>query len=110
MASITSPPRYAVQILLPEPAVLDPSVVHRQLLGWRADVERIGGQADEHFGFAIPTQDLPLLAHVFPAMAGQHYAVGWRRGIEGNLFARHVPRHFDHDIVRLHTNVALVAR
>ena len=67
MASITSPPRYAVQILLPEPAVLDPSVVHRQLLGWRADVERIGGQADEHFGFAIPTQDLPLLAHVFPA-------------------------------------------
>jgi hypothetical protein len=61
------PPRYAVQVLLPEPAVIDPAVVHRQLVGWRADVQLIGGDGGEHFGFAIPTQDLPLLAHVFEA-------------------------------------------
>jgi hypothetical protein len=67
MAPTVPPPRYAVQILLPEPAALDPAVVHRQLLGWRADIELIGGQHSDHFGFAIPTQDLPLLAHVFPA-------------------------------------------
>jgi hypothetical protein len=67
MASMAPPPRYTVQLLLPEPAVLDPAVVHRQLLAWRDDVQLIGGQHDEHFGFAIPTHDLPLLAHVFPA-------------------------------------------
>jgi hypothetical protein len=68
MASITSPPpRYTVQILLPEPAVLDPAIVHGQLLAWRADVQLIGTLQGEHFGFAIPTQDLPLLAHVFSA-------------------------------------------
>lgn len=63
------PPRYAVQILLPEPAVIDPKVVHGQLLAWRPDVQLIGSEGGEHFGFAIPTQDLPLLAHVFPASA-----------------------------------------
>ncbi|HET7500727.1 MAG TPA: hypothetical protein VFK02_06980 [Kofleriaceae bacterium] len=67
MASLTPPPRYAVQILLPEPAVLDPAIVHRQLRAWRDDVELIGARQGEHFGFAIPTHDLPLLAHVFPA-------------------------------------------
>jgi hypothetical protein len=68
MATITSPPpRYTVQILLPKPAVLDPEIVHRQLRAWRADVQLIGAVPGEHFGFAIPTQDLPLLAHVFPA-------------------------------------------
>jgi hypothetical protein len=67
MATMTPPPRYTVQILLPQPAVLDPAVVHRQLLGWRDDVQLIGAQHGEHFGFAIPTHDLPLLAHVFSA-------------------------------------------
>lgn len=61
------PPRYAVQILLPLPAVLDPAVVHGQLLGWRDDVQLIPSRRGDHFGFAIPTHDLPLLAHVFPA-------------------------------------------
>jgi hypothetical protein len=61
------PPRYAVQILLPQPAVLDPAVVHGQLLGWRDDVQLIRPPRGDHFGFAIPTHDLPLLAHVFPA-------------------------------------------
>jgi hypothetical protein len=61
------PPRYAVQILLPEPAVLDAAVVHGQLLGWRDDVQLIGAGRGSHFGFAIPTQDLPLIAHVFDA-------------------------------------------
>lgn len=61
------PPRYAVQILLPEPAVIEPAVVHGQLLAWRSDVQLIGSIGQDHFGFAIPTQDLPLLAHVFPA-------------------------------------------
>ena len=60
------PPRYAVQLLLPEPVVLDSAVVHAQMLGWRNDVQLIP-TAGSHFGFAIPTQDLPLLAHVFQA-------------------------------------------
>jgi len=60
-------PRYAVQILLPQPVTLDPAVVHGQLLAWRDDVQLIRGRHGEHFGFAIPTQDLPLLAHVFAA-------------------------------------------
>ena len=67
MASMTPPPRYTVQVLLPQPAVLDPAVVHGQLLAWRDDVQLIGARHDEHFGFAIPTHDLPLLAHVFHA-------------------------------------------
>jgi hypothetical protein len=67
MASMAPPPRYTVQVLLPQPAVLDPAVVHRQLVAWRDDVQLIGAQHGEHFGFAIPTHDLPLLAHVFPA-------------------------------------------
>jgi hypothetical protein len=67
MASLAPPPRYTVQVLLPEPAVIDPAVVHGQLTAWRSDVQLIGGVPGEHFGFAIPTQDLPLLAHVFAA-------------------------------------------
>jgi hypothetical protein len=67
MAPMAPPPRYTVQVLLPQPAVLDPAVVHGQLLAWRHDVQLIGGPHDEHFGFAIPTRDLPLLAHVFHA-------------------------------------------
>lgn len=67
MSSTPQPPRYAVQLLLPQQAVLDPAVVHGQLLGWRDDVELIGAARGSHFGFAIPTHDLPLLAHVFPA-------------------------------------------
>src|SRR5258705_27538 len=61
------PPRYAVQVLLLQPAVLDPAVVHGQLLGWRDDVQLIRPPRGDHFGFAIPTHDLPLLAHVFQA-------------------------------------------
>ncbi|TMQ02580.1 MAG: DUF4261 domain-containing protein [Deltaproteobacteria bacterium] len=61
------PPRYAVQLLLPQPEVLDPAVVHSQLLGWRDDVQLIPSKRGDHFGLAIPTHDLPLLAHVFPA-------------------------------------------
>lgn len=69
MAAMIPPaPHYAVQILLPEAAILDPAVVHRQLQAWHPEVQQIGGRAPgEHFGFALPTQDLPLLAHVFPA-------------------------------------------
>jgi hypothetical protein len=66
MSSTPQPPRYAVQILLPQQAVLDSAVVHGQLLGWRDDVQLIA-PARSHFGFAIPTHDLPLLAHVFAA-------------------------------------------
>jgi hypothetical protein len=67
MAAMSPAPRYTVQVLLPQAAVLDPAVVHGQLLGWRGDVQLIGASHGEHFGFAIPTQDLPLLAHVFTA-------------------------------------------
>ena len=71
-------PHYAVQILLPHRPKLHPSIVHAQLLAWRDDIELIRGHThlalDEtptsrsfHFGFAIPTRDLPLLVHVFEA-------------------------------------------
>src|SRR3954468_1092616 len=67
MSSTTPhPPRYAVQLLLPEPVVLDSAVVHAQMLGWSNDVQLIPTAAS-HFGFAMPTHDLPLLAHVFQA-------------------------------------------
>src|SRR5262245_26031037 len=62
-----SPPHYAVQILLPQRVVIDAAVVHAQLRAWRDDVQLIGTRPASHFGFAIPTHDLPLLAHVFPA-------------------------------------------
>jgi len=61
------PPRYAVQILLPHHVVINGAVVHGQLKAWRPDVQLIGSPHASHFGFAIPTQDLPLLVHVFPA-------------------------------------------
>jgi hypothetical protein len=66
MLSTAPPPRYTVQVLLPYSQALNPSVIHRQLLAWRSDVEPIGGSGNfGHFGFAIPTGDLPLLVHIF---------------------------------------------
>jgi len=68
MLSTAPPPRYTVQVLLPYSQALHPAVIHRQLLAWRSDVEPIGGQTDVgHFGFAIPTGDLPLRVHIFHA-------------------------------------------
>jgi hypothetical protein len=67
MLTMPQPPHYAVQLLLPRVAVLDAAVVHGQLLGWRNDVQLIRPPRGDHFGFAIPTHDLPLLAHVFAA-------------------------------------------
>lgn len=55
--------KYTVQILLPGEVQLDPHELHRRLCEWRADVEHLGSRAL----FAIPTNDLPLLVHVFPA-------------------------------------------
>ncbi len=73
-----APPRYTVQILLPELPKLDADVIHRQLVAWREDVQLIAphfsSSSGRHFGFAIPTHDLPLLAHVFQA-APEAYAV-----------------------------------
>jgi hypothetical protein len=85
-------PRYTVQVLLPYVQALDPGVIHSQLLMWRDDITLIeprkrsarGSTAPavvvtvdpskpssqppwDHFGFAIPTHDLPLLVHVFHA-------------------------------------------
>jgi len=67
MVAPSSPPRYAVQLLLPEPVAIDPAAVHDQLVAWRGDIQLIGSVPGEHFGFAIPTQDLPLFVHVFDA-------------------------------------------
>ena len=67
MLSAAPPPRYTVQVLLPHLPVLDPAVIHRQLLAWREDIQLIGSNRPDHFGFAIPTHDLPLLAHIFHA-------------------------------------------
>ena len=65
MSPTAPPPHYAVQILLPQRVVIDAAVVHAQLRAWRDDVQLIGTHRASHFGFAIPTHDLPLLAHVF---------------------------------------------
>ena len=68
MQTAPTPPRYTVQVLLPYSQALSPTAIHRQLLAWRADVEPIGGHNPfGHFGFAIPTGDLPLLVHIFHA-------------------------------------------
>lgn len=55
--------KYTVQILLPCDVWLDAHELHRRLCEWRADVEHLGSR----MLYAIPTNDLPLLAHVFPA-------------------------------------------
>jgi|MudIll2142460700_1097286.scaffolds.fasta_scaffold101027_2 hypothetical protein len=55
--------KYTVQILLPCEVELDAKELHRRLCEWRADVEQLGSR----MLFAIPTNDLPLLVHVFPA-------------------------------------------
>jgi hypothetical protein len=55
--------RYTVQILLPSSVPLDPHELHSKLCEWRADVELLG----ERPLFAIPTNDPPLLVHIFPA-------------------------------------------
>lgn len=68
MPTAQTPPRYTVQVLLPYSQALSPTAIHRQLLAWRADIEPIGGHNPfGHFGFAIPTGDLPLLVHIFHA-------------------------------------------
>jgi len=71
MLAAAPPPRYTVQILLPYQPQIDPDIIHRQLVAWREDVQLIGphysSSPGHHFGFAIPTHDLPLLAHVFQA-------------------------------------------
>src|SRR5688572_28927085 len=54
--------RYTVQVLLPCAVQLDPHELHDRLREWRADVELLGNRAL----FAVPTNDLPLLVHVFP--------------------------------------------
>jgi hypothetical protein len=56
-------PHYSVQILLPRAIALDPRELHLRLLAWRSDVELLGSRPL----FAIPTNDLPLLVHVFHA-------------------------------------------
>ena len=55
--------RYTVQLLLPCDVQLDGKHLHARLREWRPDVELLGSR----MLFAIPTNDLPLLAHVFPA-------------------------------------------
>jgi len=55
--------KYTVQILLPCEVQLDAHELHRRLCEWRADVEQLGSR----MLYAIPTNDLPLLVHVFPA-------------------------------------------
>ena len=55
--------RYTVQILMGERVALDPHDLHDRLCEWRPDIEILGERAL----FAIPTNDLPLLVHIFPA-------------------------------------------
>jgi hypothetical protein len=55
--------RYTVQLLLPRRVVVDPGALHARLQQWRSNVEILGDRCL----FAVPTADLPLLVHVFPA-------------------------------------------
>ena len=55
--------RYTVQLLLPCEVQIDPAALHERLREWRPDVELLSPRTV----FAIPTNDLPLLVHVFPA-------------------------------------------
>jgi hypothetical protein len=55
--------RYTVQILMAERVALDARALHDRLCEWRPDIEILGERAL----FAIPTADLPLLVHIFPA-------------------------------------------
>lgn len=54
---------YTVQLLLPELVAIDAADLHARLCEWRPNVEQLGTRAV----FAIPTADLPVLVHVFPA-------------------------------------------
>ena len=54
--------KYTVQVLLPRDVWLDPHELHRRLCEWRPDVEHLGAR----MLYAVPTNDLPLLVHVFP--------------------------------------------
>ncbi len=55
--------KYTVQVLLPCEVHLDSQALLARLREWRADVEHLGAR----MLYAIPTGDLPLLVHVFPA-------------------------------------------
>lgn len=59
------PPRYTVQILLPRAVRLDATALHSRLRGWRPEIELLCNA--DRIAFAIPTDDLPLLAYVFHA-------------------------------------------
>lgn len=76
--------KYTVQILLPCDVWLDAHELHRRLCEWRADVEHLGAR----MLYAIPTNDLPLLVHVFPAFLDTYaselcealtWSPAWRR-------------------------------
>lgn len=54
--------KYTVQVLLPCEVELDAHALHRRLCEWRGDVEHLGSR----MLYAIPTNDLPLLVHIFP--------------------------------------------
>src|SRR5262245_53852767 len=62
--------RYTVQILLPHAVVVDPYALHARLCEWRPDVEHLGAR----MLYAIPTNDLPLLVHVFPCYLDMYAA------------------------------------
>ena len=66
------PRRYTVQLLLTREVALDPHAIHARLRAWRRDVALLPG-TERLAGFAIPTDDLPLLAYVFAA-APEAYA------------------------------------
>lgn len=70
--------KYTVQLLLPCELEVDPAALHARLREWRPDVELLGPRTL----FAIPTADLPLLVHIFPAFldtyaAELHDALTW---------------------------------
>ena len=54
--------KYTVQVLLPCEVELDAHALLQRLREWRGDIEQLGAR----MLYAIPTNDLPLLVHVFP--------------------------------------------
>lgn len=56
-------PRYSVQILLSHHIEIGALDLTDRLRAWRADIDQLGDRAL----YAIPTNDLPLLVHIFVA-------------------------------------------
>jgi hypothetical protein len=71
--TMSRPPRYTVQILLPHLVPVNPYSVCSHLKTWRADVDLVEAELF-HTAISIPTADLPVLVDIFQAAPGTYAA------------------------------------